>query len=172
MRIRRAASLLSSAYCTGKAEPLSGERPATVLFACSMNAVRSPMAASLLKYIAGKALYVASAGVRKGEADGFTIAVMDEFGIDIKKHRAQTFEELEDYEGFNFDLLITLSPEAHHKALEFTRTMAVEVEYWPTFDPSTQQGSRDQILEAYRTVRDQLMTRIRKRFSTGPIAHD
>ena len=130
------------------------------------------MAAALLRYVAGKAIYVASAGVRKGEPDGFTIAVMDELGIDLKKHRAQNFEELEDYEGFNFDLLVSLSPEAHHKALEFTRTLAIDVEYWPTFDPSTQQGSREQILDAYRTVRDQLLTRIRRRFPANPVAKD
>ncbi|OQW53933.1 low molecular weight phosphatase family protein [Candidatus Raskinella chloraquaticus] len=147
-------------------------RPGAVLFMCSMNTVRSPMAASLLRYVAGKSLYVASAGVRKGEADGFTIAAMDELGLDIAKHRAQTVEELEDFEGFNFDLLVSLSPEAHHKALEFTRTMAVDVEYWPTFDPSTQQGSREQILDAYRTVRDQLLARIRKRFAPVPAAGD
>ncbi|MBX9620311.1 MAG: low molecular weight phosphatase family protein [Hyphomicrobiales bacterium] len=147
-------------------------RPGAVLFMCSMNTVRSPMAASLLRYVAGKSLYVASAGVRKGEADGFTIAAMDELGLDIAKHRAQTVEELEDFEGFNFDLLVSLSPEAHHKALEFTRTMAVDVEYWPTFDPSTQQGSREQILDAYRTVRDQLLARIRKRFAPAPAAGD
>lgn len=147
-------------------------RPAAVLFMCSMNTVRSPMAASMLRYVAGKSLYVASAGVRKGEADGFTIAAMDELGLDIAKHRAQTVEELEDFEGFNFDLLVSLSPEAHHKALEFTRTLAVDVEYWPTFDPSTQQGSREQILDAYRTVRDQLLARIRKRFALAPAAGD
>lgn len=147
-------------------------RPGAVLFMCSMNTVRSPMAASLLRYVAGKSLYVASAGVRKGEADGFTIAAMDELGLDVAKHRAQTVEELEDFEGFNFDLLVSLSPEAHHKALEFTRTMAVDVEYWPTFDPSTQQGSREQILDAYRTVRDQLLARIRKRFAPVPAAGD
>lgn len=147
-------------------------RPGAVLFMCSMNTVRSPMAASLLRYVAGKSLYVASAGVRKGDADGFTIAAMDELGLDIARHRAQTVEELEDFEGFNFDLLVSLSPEAHHKALEFTRTLAVDVEYWPTFDPSTQQGSREQILNAYRTVRDQLLARIRKRFAPTPTAGD
>ena len=147
-------------------------RPGAVLFMCSMNTVRSPMAASLLRYTAGKLLYIASAGVRKGEPDGFTIAVMEELGLDISKHRAQTIEELEDFEGFNFDILISLSPEAHHKALEYTRTLAVEVEYWPTFDPSTQQGSREQILDAYRTVRDQLLMRIRRRFPHAPPARD
>jgi protein-tyrosine-phosphatase len=90
---------------------------------------------------------------------------MDEVGIDIKAHRPMTFEELEDLEGLNFDLIVTLSPEAHHKALELTRTLALDVEYWPTADPTAIEGSREQRMNAYRDVRDQLLQRIRARFS-------
>jgi protein-tyrosine-phosphatase len=90
---------------------------------------------------------------------------MEEIGRDIAKHRPMTFEELEDWEGLNFDLIITLSPEAHHKALELTRTLAADVEYWPTPDPVGLQGSREQQLDAYRNVRDSLMHRIRQRFA-------
>ena len=86
----------------------------------------------------------ASAGVRKGELDPFAVAVMEEIGLDIARHQPMTFEELEDWEGLNFDLIITLSPEAHHKALELTRTLAAEVEYWPTPDPTAIEGSREQ----------------------------
>ena len=99
----------------------------------------------------GRRLYVASAGVRKGELDPFAVAAMEEIGIDIAAHRPMTFEELEDWEGLNFDLIVTLSPEAHHRALELTRTAAVEVEYWPTADPTVQEGSREQRLDAYRS---------------------
>ena len=139
-------------------------RPQAVLFACGMNTVRSPMAAALLKQMLGDSLYVGSAGVRKGELDPFAIAAMEEIGIDIHAHRPMTFEELDDLEGLNFDLIVTLSPEAHHKALELTRTLAVEVEYWPTADPTAAEGSREQRLSAYREVRDQLLGRIRARF--------
>ncbi len=114
----------------------------------------------------GSSLYVGSAGVRKGEPDGFAVAAMEEIGIDISSHRAITFEELDDLEGLNFDLIVTLSPEAHHKALELTRTLAVEVEYWPTADPTAVEGNREQRLEAYRAVRDHLDRRIRSRFVT------
>jgi protein-tyrosine-phosphatase len=143
-------------------------RPQAVLFACGMNAVRSPMAAALLKQMLGKSLYVGSAGVRKGELDPFAVAAMEEMGIDIYSHRPMTFEELDDLEGLNFDLIITLSPEAHHKALELTRTLAAEVEYWPTADPTAIEGSRQQRLDAYREVRDQLLQRIRTRFVSRP----
>jgi protein-tyrosine-phosphatase len=143
-----------------------GTRPQAVLFACGLNTVRSPMAAALLKQMLGSSLYVGSAGVRKGEPDGFASAVMEEIGIDINTHGPITFEELEDLEGLNFDLVITLSPEAHHKALELTRTLAVEVEYWPTADPTAVEGNREQRLDAYRAVRDQLVRRIRERFVT------
>jgi protein-tyrosine-phosphatase len=141
------------------------KRPLAVLFACGLNSVRSPMAAGLFRQAIGRGTYVASAGVRKGELDPFAVAALDEVGIDIGKHRPMTFEELEDWEGLNFDLIVTLSPEAHHKALELTRTLAVDVEYWPTSDPTAIEGSREQRLGAYREVRDQLLARIRGRFA-------
>ena len=139
-------------------------RPHAVLFACGMNAVRSPMAASLLREMFGTNVYVGSAGVQKGELDPFAVAAMQEIGIDISRHKPMTFEELEDLEGLNFDLIITLSPEAHHKALELTRTLAVEVEYWPIADPTAVEGNREQRLDAYRAARDQLLEKIRARF--------
>jgi len=145
-------------------------RPQAVLFACGLNSVRSPMAAALFRHLLGRAAYVGSAGVRTGELDPFAVAVMDEVGLDISKHRPMTFEELEDWEGLNFDLIVTLSPEAHHKALDLTRTIAADVEYWPTQDPTGQEGSRAQRLDAYREVRDMLGARIKERFavrSTG-----
>ena len=145
--------------------PPSVRTPQAVLFACGQNSVRSPMAASLLQQMFPQKLYVRSAGVKKGELDPFVVAVMAEMGQDLSKHRPMTFEELEDWEGMNFDLIITLSPEAHHKALELTRTMAADVEYWPTVDPTDTQGNREQKLAAYREVMDGLMLRIRKRFS-------
>src|ERR1700733_3327415 len=122
------------------------------------------MAESLLQQMFPHALYVKSAGVRKGELDPFAVAVMAELGQDISGHKPTTFEELEDWEGLNFDLIITLAPEAHHKALELTRTMAAEVEYWPTPAPTATEGTREQRLDAYREVRDQLMRRINARF--------
>jgi protein-tyrosine-phosphatase len=139
--------------------------PQAVLFACAQNAVRSPMAESLLRQMFPQGLYVKSAGARKGELDPFAVAVMAELGQDISQHKPMTFEELEDWEGLNFDLIITLSPEAHHKALELTHTIAADVEYWPTPDPTGIEGSREQKLAAYREVLDGLLMRIRKRFS-------
>jgi protein-tyrosine-phosphatase len=139
--------------------------PQSVLFACGFNSVRSPMAESLLQQMFPHALYVKSAGVKKGELDPFAVAVMGELGQDISGHKPITFEELEDWEGLNFDLIITLSPEAHHKALDLTRTLAADVEYWPTHDPTTIHGSREQKLAAYREVCDTLSMRIRKRFA-------
>ena len=139
--------------------------PQAVLFVCGQNAVRSPMAAGLFRQFFRAPTYVASAGVRKGELDPFAVAAMDEVGVDIARHKPMTFEELEEWEGLNFDLIITLSPEAHHKALELTRTLAAEVEYWPTPDPTGQEGSREQRLDAYRDVREMLVRRIKDRFA-------
>jgi protein-tyrosine-phosphatase len=138
--------------------------PGAVLFVCTMNSVRSPMAAAILRHLAGRRIYVESAGVRAGGPDAFAQAVMDEIGIDITQHAPRTLRDLHDT---SFDLIVTLSPEAHHQALELTRTMAVDVEYWPTFDATLMigQGSREQVLQAYRTVRDQLFKRIKQRFA-------
>ena len=145
------------------APPPAPGLPGAVLFACTTNAVRSVMAAAILRHLAGKRAYVASAGVRAGTADPFVTAVMDEIGIDVSKHTPNTLKDMHDT---SFDLIVTLSPEAHHQALELTRTMAVDVEYWPTIDATVMldQGTREQTLAYYRGVRDQLFERIRKRF--------
>lgn len=137
--------------------------PGAVLFACTLNAVRSPMAAAILRHLTGRRIYVESAGVRAGEPDPFVIAVMDEIGIDMTQYKPHALSDLHDT---SFDLIITLSPEAHHQALELTRTMAVDVEYWPTLDASMAvgQGNREQVLDAYRRVRDGLFQRIKQRF--------
>lgn len=137
------------------------ELPGSVLFACSMNAIRSPMAEAILKALHGRRMFVDSVGVRRGERDPLAVEVLDEIGIDLSRHRPKTFDELED--GF-FDLVVSLSPEAHHRALELTRETACEVEFWRVPDPSLVEGTREQRLEAYRALRDLLLARIRSRF--------
>jgi protein-tyrosine-phosphatase len=148
---------------------MRGVRPQAVLFLCGHNQVRSPIAAALAKRLFTQSLYVGSAGVRKGEADPFVAAVMDEIGIDLSRHKPLTLDEIEEYEGLNFDLVISLAPEAHHKALELTRTLALKVEYWPTPNPTVVSGNREQRLDAYRAVRDQLAIRIKQRFDWRPV---
>jgi len=129
------------------------QRPKSILFVCSENALRSPMAEGIVKARYGDRIYVDSVGVRAGEVDPLAVAVMAEIGVDISRHNAKLLEDLLDT---SFDLIVTLSPEAHHQALELTRTEAVEVVYWPTYDPSVIEGSRDTRLAAYREVRDTL----------------
>jgi protein-tyrosine-phosphatase len=136
--------------------------PHAVLFACSLNAVRSPMAEGLLKHLLGHRIYVDSVGVRAAEINPFAVSVMEEIGIDLSKHRPKAFDGLEDT---SYDLIITLSPEAQHQAVELTRTMACEVEYWPTFDPTIVEGSRETCLAAYREVREGLQRHIEDRFA-------
>ncbi|KPF42100.1 low molecular weight phosphatase family protein [Rhizobium sp. G187] len=135
-------------------------RPGAVLFVCGMNAIRSPMAEAIARAMLPSGVYVASAGVRRGESDPFVDAVLDELGLVAPKHPPQTLDDLEDD---YFDLVVTLSPEAHHAALELTRQTAVEVEYWPMPDPSGTTGTRDQILDAYRDVRNRLEKHIVER---------
>ena len=137
------------------------ELPGALLFACNQNSLRSPMAEGILKHLHGRRIFIDSVGVRAGELDGFAVEVMEEIGITIARHRAKSFDDLEDE---SFDMIITLSPEAQHKAVEMTRTMACEVVFWNTFDPSIVEGNREARLDAYRQVRDQLMKRIMARF--------
>ncbi|WP_422019035.1 low molecular weight phosphatase family protein [Roseibium sp.] len=140
-------------------------RPTAVLFACGMNSVRSPMAEALTQKLFPGQIYVKSAGVRAGKLDPFVDAVMGEIGVDMSEHRPKSYLELEES---GFDLIVTLAPEAHHWALDLTRTDAVDVEYWPTMDPTLATGSREQILNEYRAVRDMLMMRIKKRLNWTP----
>jgi protein-tyrosine-phosphatase len=137
------------------------ELPGSVLFACTQNSLRSPMAEALMKYLHGRQIYVQSAGVRPTEVDPFVVAVLDEIGIDLSKHRAKSFEDLEDD---YFDLVISLSPEAQHRAVELTRTSSCALEFWPILDPSLTEGSREMKLDAYRTLREDLLARLTRRF--------
>lgn len=141
-------------------------KPQSILFACSENAVRSVMAETMAKRIVGRSIYIQSAGVRPGRHDPFVDAVMDELGIDTARHRPRRFEEIEDD---NFDMIVTLSPEAHHRALEYTRAMAVDVAYWPTADPTATEGSRERVLDAYRATREGLARRIAALLDWRPI---
>lgn len=141
-------------------EPL----PDAVLFACNYNRVRSPMAEGLFKRFYGTRAFVDSCGLKAdpaGEVDPFVIVVMDELGLDVSDHRPKTFVQLEDD---SFDVVVSLTPEAQHRAVELSRDRAVEIEYWPTHDPTLMDGSREARLEAYREVRDALAEAIKRRF--------
>lgn len=140
------------------------EQPSAVLFACFQNAVRSPMAEALLKSLRGTDMYVDSCGVRQGQLDPFAVEVLAEIGVNLARHQPKTFDQMED--GF-FDLIISLSPEAHHRATEMTRTMACDIEYWPILDATIVEGTREMRLAAYRQVRDELRRRIEARFPPG-----
>jgi protein-tyrosine-phosphatase len=140
---------------------MSGALPGSVLFACSQNSVRSPMAEAIAKRLYGHSAYIDSVGVRATEVDGFAVSVLDEIDVDVHRHHAKTFADIDPA---SFDLIVTLSPEAHHQALEFTRGTAVEVEYWPVPDPSAVEGSREARLDAYRRTRDHVLARLTARF--------
>ena len=138
------------------------QRPSTVLFACNLNKVRSPMAAALMRRRYGAAVYVDSCGLRAADmVDPFAVAVLDELGVDISEHEPKSFEAVEDQ---SFDLVVSLTPEAQHRAVERARGQAVDIEYWPVMDPTLTEGSRDQRIEAYRQTRDELDRRLLERF--------
>jgi protein-tyrosine-phosphatase len=143
--------------------------PGSVLFACGRNAIRSPMAECILKHYHGRRIFVDSVGARPdgNGVDPFAVAIMAEMGLDLSAHKPKGFDELEDD---SFDLIITLEPMAQHRAIEMTRTAAVDLEYWPTPDPTAVRGSRDQRMEAYRDVRQYLIGRILERFPLNRMA--
>lgn len=119
------------------------------------------MAELLARKVLPPTTFVASAGVRGGERDPFVDAVLAEEGLSLGERHPRTMDDLEDD---YFDLIVTLAPEAHHTALELTRSLAVEVEYWPMPDPTGVSGTREQIMAAYRDVRERLKARIGRRF--------
>jgi protein-tyrosine-phosphatase len=157
---------------------LAPSLPGAVLFACNFNQVRSPMAEGLLKRLVGDRVYVDSCGLKRpamvhddvsdedvaASVDPFAVAVMAEFGCDLSRHRPKTFGDLEDS---SFDLVVSLTPEAQHRSVELARGRAADIEYWPTFDPTLTDGSREARLAAYREVRDGLARRIAERFGEG-----
>ena len=140
----------------------ASSRPSAVLFACTMNSVRSPLAAAIARQMFGQSMFVRSAGVMAGETDGFTAEVAGEIGIDLQHHESKLFDDLHDN---YFDLIIALSQEAFDFAMEWTRISACAVEYWPVIDPSMVEGTRDAKLAAYRELRDDLRQRISGRFA-------
>ncbi|TNE34474.1 MAG: arsenate reductase ArsC [Alphaproteobacteria bacterium] len=146
--------------------PFSDILPGSVLFACTHNSIRSAMAETIMKSLYGLTVYVDSVGVRARSINGFAIEVMDEIGLDCSRHIAKSFDDLEDS---SFDLIISLSPEAHHKAQDLTRATASETEFWNIIDPSLTEGNREMQLNAYRHTRDDLYEKIKARFRTGPM---
>ncbi len=137
--------------------------PHAVLFICTQNSIRSPMAAAIMHAALGSRIYVASAGIVAGDPDPFVGIVMEEIGLDLTRHRPHSVEDLSDH---GFDLAITLSPEAKAFALDLVKTQAIALENWSIDDPSKTQGNRETILSAYRDVRDSLKRKIDERFGT------
>ncbi|MBL4603807.1 MAG: arsenate reductase ArsC [Emcibacteraceae bacterium] len=136
--------------------------PNSVLFVCNHNAIRSPMAECLAKNLCGNNIYIDSFGVNEklSAINPFCISVIEEAGLDISNHTAKHFDDLIDT---SFDLIIALTPEAHKKALEITKSLTADIEYWPLSDPSETNGNRENIMSAFRAVRDDLHEKIKKR---------
>lgn len=125
------------------------------------------MAEGIMKQVHGQRVFVQSAGVFNDlEVDGFMVAVANEIGIDISKHRARSFGDMDEWgdDIDAYDQIIALSPAAQRHALEYTREYHVEVVYWPTLDPTGLGERRDERLTAYRQTRDQLLERIKTDF--------
>lgn len=145
------------------------DTPNSVLFCCDHNAVRSPMAEGIAKKLYGTDFYIQSVGVKNDlEIDGFSVAVCDEIGVQLERHRSRSFDEMEEWgdDLSAFDLVIALSPASQRRALELTRYFHLDVEYWPILDPTGLGETRDAKLSAYRQARDQIHDRLIQRF--GP----
>ena len=150
---------------------MKSDLPGSVLFACNRNTIRSPMAEALMKHLLGHRIYVDSVGVRLSadDVDPFAIAALAEIGLDVSRHRPKTFDDLADQ---SIDLIVTFTPQAQHRAVELTRTIACEIEYWPMADPTVVDGNRDTRLAVYHDLRDALFERIKQRFPLSDAALD
>ncbi|PWG16723.1 arsenate-mycothiol transferase ArsC [Salibaculum griseiflavum] len=143
--------------------------PQSVLFCCDHNSVRSPMAEGIMKKFYGTETYVQSAGVKgELEVDGFAIAVCQEIGVELSRHRTRSFDQMEEWgdDLSSFDLVVALSPASQRRALELTRHAHLEIEYWPILDPTGLGETREAKLDSYRQARDQIIDRLRARW--GP----
>ncbi|AZQ66910.1 low molecular weight phosphatase family protein [Silicimonas algicola] len=149
--------------------------PQSVLFCCDHNAVRSPMAEGMMKQFYGHETYVQSAGVYNDmEIDGFSIAVCNELGIELSRHRSRSFDEMQQWgdDLSAFDLVVALSPASQRRALELTRFFHLDVDYWPILDPTGLGDTREQKLEHYRQSRDQIRERMLARFGPPTVPQD
>jgi protein-tyrosine-phosphatase len=135
--------------------------PSSVLFCCTMNEVRSPMAEGIMKRFHGSRIFVDSAGVYQGKLDPFMVEVMKEIGVDMSRHKPKLMENLSDD---SFDFVISLSREAQHSAEDLTRFMHCDARYWEIVDATLAEGTREARLAAYRQARDQLQQRILELF--------
>ena len=150
---------------------MAADLPQSVLFCCDHNAVRSPMAEGITKKFYGTGIYVQSVGVKSDlEIDGFAVAVCAEIDVELARHRARSFDELEAWgdDLSSYDLVVALSPASQRRALELTRYFHLEVEYWPIMEPTGLGETREAKLDVYRQSRDQIITRLKDRF--GPPA--
>ncbi len=147
-----------------------GAFPSSILFCCDHNAIRSPMAEGIMKKLYGRRAYVQSAGVKSEyEIDGFAVAVCDEIGVELSRHRVRSFDEMRDWgdDLGAFDLIVALSPASQRQALELTRVYHMNVEYWPIMDPSGLGEGREAKLASYRATRDLILSRMIARFGPG-----
>ncbi len=129
------------------------------------------MAEALMKKLYGRGAYVQSAGVMHDlEIDGFVVAVCDEIGVELSRHRARSFEEMHDWGDHlaSFDLVVALSPASRQQAMELARASYLDVEYWPITDPTGLVEGREATLSLYRTTRDQILGRLVERFGPPP----
>ncbi|WP_106263049.1 low molecular weight phosphatase family protein [Donghicola tyrosinivorans] len=146
---------------------MTRELPQSILFCCDHNAVRSPMAEGLMKKFYGTDVYVQSVGVKNDmEIDGFTVAVCKELGVELERHRARSFDQMEEWgdDLSSFDLIVALSPASQRRALELTRYFHLDVEYWPILDPTGLGETREAKLAQFRAAREQIIERLKDNF--------
>ena len=152
---------------------MTNSLPQSILFCCDHNAVRSPMAEGIMKKLYGTGTYVQSVGVINDlEIDGFSIAVCDEIGVELSRHRSRSFDEMERWgdDLSSFDLIVALSPASQRRALELTRLFHLTVEYWPILDPTGIGETREMKLVSYRQTRDQIKSKLREKWGQFELA--
>ena len=137
-----------------------------VLFLCTNNAVRSQMAEALLKKKAADHFDAYSAGTEPKEIHPLTIRVMSEVGIDLSGQRPK---DLRQYLG---KLAVRVAIFVCQKAEEKCPTLwpgALNRMEWPFEDPAACDGTDEERVAKFRSVRDQIDQKITAWLTQVPV---
>jgi arsenate reductase (thioredoxin) len=124
-----------------------------ILVLCTGNSCRSQVAEAYLRHFANGKAEVYSAGVETHGVNPRAIAVMKEDGIDIS---GQTSNNVEEYIGIDFDIVITVCDNARERCPFFPGKAKKFHHNFP--DPARATGTEEEIMRAFREVRDEIKT--------------
>jgi arsenate reductase len=133
-----------------------------ILFLCTHNSARSQMAEGLLRDLAGDRFEVFSAGTEATHVRPLAIRTMEEIGVDISRQESKTLDRYLDQP---FDYVITVCDDANEACPYFPGAMSRL--HWSFEDPSKAEGSEEERLEVFRSVRERIKDRMQAELLNG-----